>query len=80
MRYFTPKPAPHGVPVGPYQIVHIGKDVTVRYFMPISRRADKLGSESTKQKARAASRLTVLPHKTSVVIEVVTTFSSFQVP
>lgn len=39
VRYFMPKPAPHGVPVGPYQVVHIGKDVTVRYFMPISRRA-----------------------------------------
>ncbi len=39
VRYFTPKPSPHGVPVGPYQVVHIEKDVTVRYFMPISRRA-----------------------------------------
>jgi hypothetical protein len=39
VRYFAPKPAPHGVPVRRYQIVHIGEDVTVRYFRPISRRA-----------------------------------------
>ncbi len=40
VHYFTPKPAPHGVPVGPYQVVQIGKDVTVRYFTPVSRRAE----------------------------------------
>jgi hypothetical protein len=39
VRYFTPKPALHGVPVGRYQIVHIGEDVTVRHFTSISRRA-----------------------------------------
>jgi hypothetical protein len=37
--YFTPKPAPDGVPVERYQIVHIGEDVTVRYITPISPRA-----------------------------------------
>jgi hypothetical protein len=34
---FTPEPVSHRVPVGQYQVVHIGEDVTVRYFTPISR-------------------------------------------
>jgi hypothetical protein len=40
----------------------------------------KLREVNRRNKSRAASGLTVPPHKTSVVIEVVTTFSSFQVP
>jgi hypothetical protein len=35
VRYFTPKPAPHRVPVAQYQVVHRGEDVTVRYFEPV---------------------------------------------
>jgi hypothetical protein len=37
VRYFTPRPAPHRVPVGQYQVVHRGEDVTVRYFRSVAR-------------------------------------------
>jgi hypothetical protein len=52
MRYFTPNPEPHRVPTGQYQVVHIGEDVTVRYFTPISRQVvmPETRPESTQQK------------------------------
>jgi len=33
VRYFTSKPAPHGLPVSKNEVANIGEDVTVRHFM-----------------------------------------------
>ncbi len=41
MRYFTPRRAPQGFLIERYRAVHIGKDVTVRYFPPVVRNTQK---------------------------------------
>jgi hypothetical protein len=51
VRYFTPKPAPHRVPVGRYQVARIGEDVTVRYFTPIDHTTRDHGQIDSTKKA-----------------------------
>jgi len=42
VRYFTPKPASHRVPVEPYEVIRMGEDVTVRYLTPGRSKYQKL--------------------------------------